>query len=89
MRTLSIFVLFVDLTKAFDKVLRELVFGWPSEIGTDRHARVAYLIEYGASEDVADWICSYIEEHGTAFDQMQVDPKITSLVRELHTKSLL
>ena len=84
---LSIFVLFVDLTKAFDNVLRELVFGWPSHIRPDRASRIAHLMDCGANEDVASWIYDYLEEHGTAFDQMHIDAKVTSLVRELHTKS--
>ena len=84
---LCIFVLFVDLTKAYDKVLRELVFGWPSNVNADRASRIAYLIDCGATEDVAAWIYEYLEEHGTAFEQMRVKTKIISVVRELHTNS--
>ena len=41
---LSIFILFADLVKAFDKVLRELVFGFPQGLET---SRVAYLESLG------------------------------------------
>ena len=77
----------LDLTKAFDKVLRELVFGWPCHIGADRECRLAYLVQCGVSEEVAGWICDFLDEHGTAFEQMNVDEKVTSLIRELHCKS--
>eukprot|EP00973_Karenia_brevis_P000029 3254-Karenia_brevis.AAC.1 len=33
--SLSIFILFVDLVKGFDKVLRELVMGYPQHESTD------------------------------------------------------
>ena len=83
----SVFVLFVDLTKAFDKVLSKLVFGWPSFVQCDRESKQAYLESRGCSSSVAQWICEYIEAHGTAFGQMGINPKAASLVRELHTKS--
>ena len=50
---LNVFILFVDLTQAFDKILRELVFGWPSHFGDDRESREAYLVECGVSVEMA------------------------------------
>ena len=64
--SLSVFVLFVDLFKAFDKVLRELVMGFPQHARCDR---IAYLCTLGLSSTEAAWICTYIEENGTAFEQ--------------------
>ena len=81
------FVLFLDLAKAFDTVLRELVFGWPTHVGPSRSERVEHLRKCGADSDIAEWICDYVELHGTAFYQMGIDSKTTALVRELHTKS--
>eukprot|EP00972_Heterocapsa_arctica_P052230 7682980-Heterocapsa_arctica.AAC.1 len=48
---LSIFVLFVDLAKAFDKVLRGFVVGFPQNISlAERHN---YLIGMGLSHDLS------------------------------------
>ena len=35
--TRSFFILFVDLVKAFDRVVRELVLGWPDEVSDPAH----------------------------------------------------
>eukprot|EP00973_Karenia_brevis_P015981 2184649-Karenia_brevis.AAC.1 len=40
MMSLSIFVLFLDLVKAFDRVVRQLVVGWGN---SPTHDRKAYL----------------------------------------------
>ena len=82
--SLSLFSLFVDLVKAFDKVLRELVMGFPQHVRGDR---LAYLVTRGLSHTEASWICDYIEKHGTAFEQWGVSPKVSALVNGLHSKA--
>ena len=39
---LSIFVMFLDLEKAFDRVIRELVFGYPHNLALDEKSRLDY-----------------------------------------------
>ena len=68
----SIFVLFVDLVKAFDKVLRELVMGFSHHPAGDR---VEYLCSVRLSHSDAEWMCCYIDEHGTAFELWDVNKK--------------
>eukprot|EP00973_Karenia_brevis_P082262 11404024-Karenia_brevis.AAC.1 len=79
--SLSVFVLFIDLVAAYDKVVRELVFGWP-HYGIDDPA--AYLKSIGINGWVAEAIVEHIEQHGTAFEQMGVDKKVAALVNCLH-----
>eukprot|EP00973_Karenia_brevis_P062247 8658418-Karenia_brevis.AAC.1 len=78
---MSIFILFVDLVKAFDKVIRQLVYGWGDARPDDP---VAFLIGLGVARDSAEWICSYIDERGHLFAQWMVDPKATQLAHTLH-----
>ena len=63
---LSIFVLFLDLVKAFDKIVREIVVGWPQHCGPDR---IAYLKFTGIPEESAKWIFELIESQGPLFHQ--------------------
>lgn len=82
--TLGIFVLFVDLIKAFDKILRELVFGFPQG---HEASRVACLESFGLALAEAEWIVNFIDENGTAFSQWGLDPKLSSLVCGLHSRA--
>ena len=50
LHNLSVFVLFVDLVKAFDKVVRQLIYGWGPERPADA---VAHLCALGVSLDAA------------------------------------
>ena len=47
MASMSVFVLFVALVKAFDRVVREIVFGFPDGTGDPR----AYLLSLGLTND--------------------------------------
>ena len=51
-----LFVLFLDLGKAFDKVIRELVFGFPLYISS-QDDKIKYLQSVGVHMDDAIWIC--------------------------------
>ena len=78
---LSIFVLFVDLVKAFDKVIRQLVFGWGSSKPEDP---VSFLCTLGVERVSAQWICDYIDERGHLLQQWGVDPGAACLSQALH-----
>ncbi|CAK0883186.1 unnamed protein product [Prorocentrum cordatum] len=81
------FVLFVDLVKAFDGVVRELCMGFPQDVPETRSAQLEYLMGMGVDAPDAEWILDYIEQHGHAFQQIGVPEKLTRLVVALHTKS--
>eukprot|EP00973_Karenia_brevis_P092820 12414275-Karenia_brevis.AAC.1 len=64
----SLAILFVDLTKAFDRVLREVVFGWfsdPNLPPEDRRRQgISDLIGKGLTKQQAAKMANMIE-HGT------------------------
>ena len=80
---LSACVVFVDLVKAFDRILRELIFGFPQ--GVIDH--LAHLLSLGLSDAQARWVLEHIAEHGTVLQQWGIDPKVIALVAALHTGS--
>eukprot|EP00973_Karenia_brevis_P094808 12424279-Karenia_brevis.AAC.1 len=61
MASLSVFALFLDLVKAFDRIIRELVLGWPDNCDEDH---VTYLLGLGISRHAAEFIADYIDTHG-------------------------
>lgn len=79
---LCVFILFLDLVKAFDRVVRELVLGWPSHVLPSD--RLQYLIGLGVPPAAAEHIKTFIDEHGAAFDQWGVDKLVATLLRDLH-----
>ena len=80
----SIFILFLDLEKAYDKAIRELVLGWPQDFEGDK---AQYLISIGCLPEVAEGIVRYVETDGTKFEQWKIDPKVIALLNGLHTNS--
>ena len=58
MQNYCTFVLFVDLVKAFDKAVRELVFGWPTSMSSPPEE---YLISLGVDAEAAAWITDYLQ----------------------------
>ena len=80
---LSIVILFVDLVKAFDRVLREIVLGWPQSGASDG---VQYLIDMGFNSDQAADLAREIA-NGTVLDEMRVHPHVKMLLASMHTGS--
>ena len=62
----SVFTLFVDLVKAFDLVLRQLVVGWGQ---VPESARQELLSQLGVDSEAAEWIIQYLDERGPLFEQ--------------------
>ena len=88
--SLSIFVLFLDLEKAFDKVIREIVMGWPQSPDgafASEEQQLRYLCSIGVDESAAQHIVGLMREAGSVFQRWQVDPKVEALVRGLHSKA--
>ena len=79
---LSVAIIFIDLTKAFDFVLREIVIGWAHTTSNDR---VDDLCSLGLTPEQAQVIMKEINEDGSVLEQMHVHPLIRNLVASLHT----
>ena len=79
----SFFVLFVDLVKAFDRVIRELVFGIPPGV-TDVSK---HLSDLGLSMSQLNFVTSFIARHGSLFEVIGVHPRVIQLVCNLHASS--
>ena len=80
---LSIAVLFIDLVKAFDRVLREIVIGWAQ---TGAEDGVRYLIDLGFSSDHAGELAREIAA-GAVLDEVRVHPHVKLLLASMHTGS--
>ena len=77
----SIFLLFIDLTKAFDRIIRELVVGWPLLLEADK---VQYLVSVGVSPESAAWMAEYIDSQGCVFQRWGVRHNTMLLARDMH-----
>jgi len=84
LKALSAFVLFLDLTKAFDLVVREFVFGvrQGSESDIDEEIKALGLLPEDALE-----LAQELSLHGSLLDQLGADPLVVQLVAALHTGS--
>ena len=81
----SCFVLFLDLSKAFDYAVREVVMGWMRGTGDcDYQARRDHLVRLGIPADVADEIAQWIDESGGLLKSCDVDDSVCALVNSVH-----
>ena len=79
----SVFVIFIDLVKAFDRAVREVTLGWPAGV-TDG---AAYLRGLGIDRESADFIAAWVAQHGCLFEKWGVDPKTIRLLKNMHAAS--
>ena len=79
--SMSIVILFVDLTKAFDRIIRQILHGW-GDLPADQ--RRHHLRGLGVSPRAIDWIAEYIQERGPLLEQWGADPAASVLARTLH-----
>ena len=80
----SCFVLFVDLSKAFDYAIREVVMGWTPDAPTNAAAREAFLTELGIPSEFTHFITSLIDDDGHLLSQMGVDEICARIINSLH-----
>ena len=81
----SVRMVFIELPNAFDKIVRDLVVGWPDHLPRD--VRVTFRTSMGVSCRAASHIHDYLKENGCLFEQWGVDELCTVLLRTLHVGS--
>ena len=81
---LSIFILFLDLEKAFDRVVREYVFGMPQ--GCQEHPR-DYLSRLGLTPAALENALLYMRTHTGIFQQWGIDSGVIEIIKSMHSNS--
>lgn len=81
MLRMSIFTLYVDLTKAYDSVIRQIVMGWRE---TPDEQQIPLLTSFGVSGHAAQWMYRYIEENGPLWERWQANYTAVNMARTLH-----
>jgi len=78
----SCFILFVDLTKAFDMAVRELLIGWRQNFLTDP---IDFLMSVGLARHDAETFAADINTDGCFLTQLGLPEGVVELIRSLHT----
>ena len=78
----SIFILFVDLSKVFDRVIREIALGIPTNLNGTLHQHLRGL---GLSDRQAKWVAQFMAENGPILAQWGVHEATVALLCELHS----
>ena len=81
---MSYFVLFIDLSKAFDFAIREILFSWRQGFQGDK---VQHLMTLGLNETDATALHTELEQNGGLLEFLGCDPSVCELVKSLHTNS--
>ena len=85
LRGLSAFVLFMDLSKAFDFAIREIALGWLEGAPSDEAGRLNHFLRMGLDTDIAAALVELIASEGSLFQQQGVCTEAAALTRSLHT----
>ena len=80
----SFFVLFVDLSKAFDVLIREILLSWRQGFSGDK---VEHLMSIGLSRDDASTLHRDLQSDGGLLEFLGCDPSVCELINSLHTNS--
>ena len=81
MFNMSCCILFIDLSKAFDMAIRQVVMGFNKSA---RKNPVAELISLGLTAEQANALASEIGTEGCILDRINTDPEIVQVIRSLH-----
>jgi hypothetical protein len=88
LRGWSFFVLFGDLSKAFDYAIREVVMGWMEPMKSrSRHQKREHLHELGVLAEHSDGLAQWIDDTGGLLLAAGADKDLVSLVASLHDGS--
>ena len=80
----SCFILFVDLTKAFDLAVRELLLGWRQNFVEDP---IEFLMSLGLERHDAASVAADIDSNGCLLTQLGLPDGVVELIRSLHTNT--
>lgn len=83
-------IIFFDLTQAFDRVIREIVYGWPPCPGPQwarDAARAGYLRQCGLTVRAAVKVVSHIDKQGSVLERWNIDPAVIALTQNLHDRA--
>ena len=81
--------MFIDLEKAFDRVVRELLWGFPARKGAydTLHDKVDYLKHIGVEHEPAEKIASFVHHRGALLEQLEVDKKVQNIISALYAQA--
>ncbi|CAK0870212.1 unnamed protein product, partial [Prorocentrum cordatum] len=83
-------IIFFDLTQAFDRVIREIVYGWPPCSGhcwARDAARAGYLRQRALPIRAAAKVVPHIDKHGSVFERWNINPAVIALTQNLHDRA--
>ena len=85
---MSTTILFLDLTKAFDDAVREVVLGWLGPLAGENvtlDARIAHLVRLGVPSDIAGEVAAEITKTGGLLKELLVDVTVRGAAAALHS----
>ena len=77
-------ILYIDLSKAFDVAVREILLGWPPKEDMSPEMKRERLVKAGIAADDADEMVAYIDRTGGILEELGVDPTTRALMSEMH-----
>ena len=77
-------IVFIDLVKAFDYVLREAVIGWPH---CSFKSKLTWLTNLGLTPCQAQDLICELDTNGSILEQLEVHPTICQLFTSLHSST--
>ena len=78
----------LDLVKAFDKAIRQIVYGCnPQHLHLTAAQKADLMVSFGVDPASAQWIVRYIDEAGCVMERWKADPKATEMAESLHANA--
>ncbi|CAE8719304.1 unnamed protein product [Polarella glacialis] len=84
MSNMFMFVLFLDLEKTFDYIIREFLLGLPRG---HVDPQMQHFLNIGLGQETTQELLNGIAQHGSVLYKLGVDPKVAALVNSLHTNT--
>jgi hypothetical protein len=84
LRAFSCCIIFVDLVKAFDFAIREILLGWRQNFDGDK---IGWLMDLGLSREHARAAADEIDRTGGLLKSLGIEGGVVELVRSLHDGS--
>ena len=81
---LCICVIFLDLVKAFDRVVREYVLGMPQNCNISPKE---YLCQIGLGGAALEHAVQYMESHPCLFQQWKIDVRVIEIINSIHSNA--